>query len=612
MSIAVLTQVYDEVRRLAIAGSSLAAGDFRLTKLAPPLEAAAVKAPVFGKVAEAIKKLTGSSEADSAGALLELSTLVSAILYTQGETGTAGPLQPIETIEFGLPASRTSARLLKPLIEALTTTGSGREELIKDAHDRGAFQDLRLVRLAVAALDDPYAPIAEYIADRILPMYGTAIYADLHAAYDPKARGGQVRRLKLMHRLDPVRTYALVEQALESGSAEMKVAAIQCLEGSPESLSYLLEQSRAKSSDVRRAALGAMARLNDEEVVAALIKALSGADLELAVVAASRNRSPELLKFLLESGEQQLAALLTSKADADAARAIVRFHHFCGCFAERDDKQSIAFLTACFERRDAIAGLKGGDGQPINRRVVGLLVRTRLKPVLKKIVGTHATLSPELLNWAILAALQISKPGEVYDLFSPYYLAKPASAKKRGEDLPAQKRKAIRELLAALSQPGSGRYFYGSGIWSPGEAQLQLDDFVGNVELDPRWLDAAIEADDFELVQRLARRKHKGTTAFLSRTIEELLKKKGDILHQASGVLETLIRVGHPQASEHFLTVLQKAATGKEHRYLYWITRLIPQLPKSAAPEIEKLLPGLDEKQVDQIAPYLAELQTKA
>jgi hypothetical protein len=38
MSIPILTQTYEEVRRLAIAGSVVAPGDFRLKKLVPQLE----------------------------------------------------------------------------------------------------------------------------------------------------------------------------------------------------------------------------------------------------------------------------------------------------------------------------------------------------------------------------------------------------------------------------------------------------------------------------------------------------------------------------------------------------------------------------------------------
>src|ERR1700686_403896 len=133
MSIAVLTQVYDEMRRLAIAGSVTAGGDFRLKKLLPSLEQAGAKAPVFAKVAQAVKTLVEGTEQTSASALLELSTLVNAILYTQGETGVAGALAEIETNDLGPQTSQVSASVLKPLLEALTTTGSNRLEIIKDA-----------------------------------------------------------------------------------------------------------------------------------------------------------------------------------------------------------------------------------------------------------------------------------------------------------------------------------------------------------------------------------------------------------------------------------------------------------------------------------------------
>src|SRR5258706_1600822 len=121
MSIAILAQVYDEMRRLAIAGSAVAGGDFRLKKLIPPLEAAGAKAPVFAKAAEAVKAVVESKEANSATALLELTTLVNAILYTQGETAAAGDIQPIETTDLGVPTAQASARTLKPLLEALTS-----------------------------------------------------------------------------------------------------------------------------------------------------------------------------------------------------------------------------------------------------------------------------------------------------------------------------------------------------------------------------------------------------------------------------------------------------------------------------------------------------------
>jgi len=112
MSIPLVVQAYEEVRRLAVAGSIVAPGDFRLKKLVDPLMKSAEKAPVFGKVAQGIERLVAATEKDSALALLELSTLVHAILYTQGETGAAGELTAIiaPTIRTATPGSQ--ARLL--------------------------------------------------------------------------------------------------------------------------------------------------------------------------------------------------------------------------------------------------------------------------------------------------------------------------------------------------------------------------------------------------------------------------------------------------------------------------------------------------------------------
>src|ERR1051325_3549353 len=136
MSLALIQESAKEVRRLAIAGSPLAVGVFRLKKLAPPLEQAGAKVPVFAQVAKAINDLVNGKEADSAANLLTLSTLLNAILYTQGQTGTDGDYCELEMFAT-TGSTRTTARTLKPLVEALTTTGSGRFEQVKSAVERG-------------------------------------------------------------------------------------------------------------------------------------------------------------------------------------------------------------------------------------------------------------------------------------------------------------------------------------------------------------------------------------------------------------------------------------------------------------------------------------------
>src|SRR5438552_13726618 len=96
MSLALIQESAKEVRRLAIAGSSLAVGDFRMKKLVAPLEQAGAKVPVFAQVAKAINDLVDGKETESATNLLNLSTLLNAILYTQGQSGADGAYCELE------------------------------------------------------------------------------------------------------------------------------------------------------------------------------------------------------------------------------------------------------------------------------------------------------------------------------------------------------------------------------------------------------------------------------------------------------------------------------------------------------------------------------------
>ena len=171
MSLALIQESAKEVRRLAVAGSPLAVGDFRLKKFIAPLEAAGEKVPVFAQVAKSIGEVVNGKEADSAANLLGLSTLLNAILYTQGQSGANGDYRELEIFPTNCTSTRTPARVLKPLVEALTSTGGGRYEVIKSAVERGAFNDLRLIDPAIQALGDNYPELADLVAEKILPSF---------------------------------------------------------------------------------------------------------------------------------------------------------------------------------------------------------------------------------------------------------------------------------------------------------------------------------------------------------------------------------------------------------------------------------------------------------
>ncbi len=595
MSIPVLIQTYEEVRRLAIAGSAVARGDYRLKKLLSPLEQAAQKAPVFAKVGEAVQRLVESSEKTSGAALLELATLINAILYTQGETGIAGELVPIKSVELGRLRTQASARVLKPLQEALTSTGSGRLEIIRDALERGTFQDLRLVAPALAALDDKNADIADLVADRILPIYGPAIVPALQAKLDIKGHGGHVRRLVLMHRLDPETARPSIRQALDDGSREMRVAAIGCLGDSPDDLPFLLAQVKAKAREVRTAVLKALGKCEMDAAARVLCEAISGADLPLAVEPIRNSRHPLVTVCLLQEAAKQFDALITGK-ERDVQKLgqqNERMTLLLECLRGREDAKTGELLLRMFQCIDKLATIKGEPGgKDVVERLV-VVMANGPGSVRSALIDAHAMLPAESLPQAFAAACRCREPAEVFALFSPYLGARVDDRKKQREPTLA-KREAIIDLLLQ----GRRGWFH------------DPQNFAATANLDPQWLDLAIQLGRADLVQALAVPGHAGTHAFLAKIFEDRLGKTGDD-HELVGIVHTMIRVGHPAATDATIEVIRRFARAKYVYAPYWLGYVIPRLPKAEAlPKLEALLPSLPEKMIDQLLDCLTALKT--
>ncbi len=605
MSLPVLTQVYDEVRRLSIAGSVVASGDFRLKKLIAPLEQSGQKAPVFAKVAQAATKLIESNDATSAEALLELSTLVNAVLYTQGETGASGKLGDIKTTSLGQQQTQTSARVLKPLLTALTSKGSGRLELIKEAQERGAFRDLRLISPALAALDDVYAEIADLIAEKVLPIYGRAILPEVREKIDIKGRGGHVRRLQLMHELDPEGSREFVKRALDEGSKVMRVQAIECLGSDPEDLSFLAEQSQSKAKDVRTAALRALGKSSTPEAVQILSKAINGADLEIAVLPVQINPSPELLSAVLEAASNELKAILEGKEKdkAKLSKSVLRLLNLLECLRGRDDKATEAFLIQTFGLREKLEAIKGDHGgKDIFERVVSLMGASS-KKALALLVESHKSLSSNDLVQAFFAACRTKKPAEVFDIFGTYVSVK-VDEKKKKKDPAAEKRDAI---AGAILTGEHSAYFYRLGRrYYGGHQEVDHEKFVA--QLDPRWLDLAIDLEHVELVSLLAKPGNTAVGKVLMNALDQGLTKKS--ISEIVTALTALVRIQHADAADAVIKTIVQHSKGAGYG-LWWAGRLIPELPKSAIPKLETMLKSLPEKRIEELLDYVTELKNK-
>ena len=102
---------------------------------------------------------------------------------------------------------------------------------------------------------------------------------------------------------------------------------------------------------------------------------------------------------------------------------------------------------------------------------------------------------------------------------------------------------------------------------------------------------------------------HLAANAFLQKTFSEILKTAKQP-HDCHEVVAAMIHAGHPEATDAYIAVLEEF--GKKTDYFgYWFGSLIVDLPKSALPRLEALIPSLNDKVADSLLGYMQQLREK-
>lgn len=254
MSIPVLNEFYDELKRLTVAGSSLAYDDFGLKKLMPRLKKLGEASPVFSKLYTKAEELVSISE-NSEDNLLDLLTLTNAILYTQGEWEMSGAFTELEII----PNDGTTVlgyRKLCPIIEALTMRGQGRYSIICEAYNEGIFhkRDKRLIYPILNGLEDPYPETSDFIIQNIIPAYGKMMLPLLKDSFKINGGSDDGKRLRAIHALCGKEEMDIYKLAASEGSVNVKLSAIEILNNEKVPNDIFYELAKDKRKEVREAA----------------------------------------------------------------------------------------------------------------------------------------------------------------------------------------------------------------------------------------------------------------------------------------------------------------------------------------------------------------------
>ncbi|WP_019911354.1 hypothetical protein [Paenibacillus sp. HW567] len=591
MSTALLQELHQEVRRLYIAGSDLAAGDFRLKRLLPQFQQLGERAAVFKRLGEGISSLlepAGGQEPAPAVQLQELTLLLESVLYTQGATTPDGTPGALRTRSFAL-ETKLPYRKLAAVRQALTTTGGGRHEIVVDAFKEGMFQDLRLLPLAIAALSDPYAEIADFAMTEILPSYGPAIADYLLETFNPAGGRSEVRKLKVIGKAGGDGLLGEIFKAAESGSDDIRVAAIECLGGHEEYTSNLLEWTMDKKKVIREAAFAALAAGGSPQGGERLFEAFNTKkDRALVAAALAEWPSAELGARLSTLFMEELREAPVENGDKKKTEAVWEgIQPFLTALYEERNPQLdeiYSYVIAEYHRFSSLGWMPLMDRAALYKELASS------EPALAELQELEKLNSRYVPNY-FRAAQQLLTPADLYKEFGGTMMNKLKSklaknAGQRAQQLLETIERQIVNVESVVYKAGwelsSEREYY---------AREMLSAETIAAKWDPHWLDWFIERNSLDLVCAFARPNHDGVRSYLLNKLQEQGKRRS---HDAMNhIFMGLERSGMAEAErqELLMNVLENDRSFNPYMFDYYLLNQMLRFPPGYIGRIEAVLP---------------------
>ncbi len=450
MNLQPLYELRERLESSMIAGVSLLSDDFRLARAVEQMAPLAGASPIFKRIYDTAQSALAPNCSDRCGAVLDAYSLADAVLCTQGTVETEGEISDLPLAEGKRVLSNAPYSALAPLLEALTTTGSGHYSTVVDMHQSQPelFQDYRLKDALIKGLGAGYSELADQV-ETWLCEEGEDIIPLLKRDLNPKGKKEMVRRIHIIESLQKEKDNDYYISLLDTAEKDVREAVILALRHDQGNIQKLLDLTKSEKGNCKKAAQAALTCMNAPEVVeywqkamkkkpgtAAPFLAFSQSDVMSDMVAASlEEMTDRLLNNIKEERETSEADISTfdtlmKALNGKSSPAVIQWYRRVSQRAlanaldglTNSKKAQIKFSAA--SNSGFYSSYHYLNELPFTQVIPSILTNAILsspvQPLLDLADELFSSVGVEYFKPAIAAAFLSRPADEVYERFAPY------------------------------------------------------------------------------------------------------------------------------------------------------------------------------------------------
>ena len=588
MSLQAVYELNTELKRLSIASVNLAKGDFRLNKLIPIFMKSGESVPIFQKVASLGEKLISEEEQNRSTVLLDLLNIVNAIISTQTDSVVNGEFIELNLKDYYV-ETKTSFRKLKPVLDALENSPSGKMAIINEANDNYVFKDVRTVRSLIKALGSGYHELHE-IAYKRLKDFGEIILDNLKNSVNIKEKITTTRIISLVSEIAKENENDFYLSFLnDEYDEEIIVAALNALKYKIENFSVVLEYIHHKKKLIRTAAYTILASYNKKETIDIFIAAYNNNERELIKEGINYFSSNSLIDLIISKTKNTIIHLISSEKfkalktnkeklnyqDKDVALIIDSLE----IISNKKEDRIFDFyneISKYIGELSLLENKKGNFFKNAAEMVIGNLF-TFNKSYSLKLIVEFEKVSDDFFIFAFVASTSLNPKNNYHDYSK--------IIKKDKKDPKAIK---IIDLFYDLYTSVKNQKF------NP------VMKIFSELKIDYRWAELFIELDMYQVVLLFTKHENKYVVNYLIKKATELFKTKD----HPWDIIQTLLTIENRHIASFVLKTVKELLKNDPNVVLHY--HVLSELPKEYAKEFEKLGNEYSNQNLTALATYLS------